>query len=63
MLTVRFTGFVMGFGRRPIVGDATGIGAVVRKPPRKMLWGGGEDIASIDADVKRMEVPCISWTN
>jgi hypothetical protein len=29
-------GCVMGFGRRPnIEGDATGTGAVVRKPPRK----------------------------
>jgi len=24
-------------------------GAGVRKPPREMLWGGGEDIASIGA--------------
>src|ERR1700737_3178666 len=28
-------------------------GAGVRKPPREMLWGGGEDIASIVADVNR----------
>ena len=42
------------------MGDATGIG----RPPRKMLWGGGEDIASIDADVKRMAVTnALSWTN
>jgi hypothetical protein len=26
-------------------------GAGVRKPPREMLWGGGDDIASIVADV------------
>ena len=25
------------------------LGAGVRKPPREMLWGGGEDIASIVA--------------
>src|SRR6266566_3919222 len=28
---------------------ATHFGAGVRKPPREMLWGGGEDIASIVA--------------
>jgi hypothetical protein len=26
-------------------------GAGVRKPPGEMLWGGGDDIASIVADV------------
>jgi hypothetical protein len=25
-------------------------------PREKMLWGGGEDIASIDADVNRLEI-------
>jgi hypothetical protein len=30
----------------------------VRKPPREMLWGGGEDIASIGADVNRWSPPC-----
>ena len=32
-------------------------GAGVRKPPREMLWGGGEDIASIVADVNRWSAP------
>src|SRR5712672_1205767 len=40
------------FGCRPHEGGAAHSGAGVRKPPREMLWGGGEDIASIVADVK-----------
>jgi hypothetical protein len=40
--------------------DAACTGAVVRKPPMKMLWGGGEDIASIVADVNRWSAPCRS---
>ncbi len=32
-------------------------GAGVRKPPREMLWGGGEDIASIVADLNRWSAP------
>ena len=28
-------------------------GAGVRKPPREVLWGGSEDIASIVADMNR----------
>jgi len=32
-------------------GGAARTGAGVRKPPIEMLWGGGEDIASIVADV------------
>jgi hypothetical protein len=32
-------------------------GAGVRKPPREMLWGGGEDIATIVADVEPIIVP------
>ena len=41
------------FGCRPHEGGAARTGADVRKPPREMLWGGGEDIASIVADVNR----------
>jgi hypothetical protein len=37
----------------PHDGGAAHAGAGVRKPPREMLWGGGEDIASIVADVNR----------
>src|SRR5882672_5823850 len=38
--------------------DAACTGAVVRKPPMKMLWGGvGEDIASVDVDVNRWSTP------
>jgi len=38
---------VKGFGCRLHEGGAAHIGAGVRKPPREMLWGGGEDIASL----------------
>jgi len=31
--------------------EATSTGAVVRKPPGTTLWGGGEDIASVDAEI------------
>jgi hypothetical protein len=41
------------FGCRPHDGGAAGTGAGVRNLPREMLWGGGEDIASIVADVNR----------
>jgi hypothetical protein len=33
-------------GWRPHGGGAAHAGAGVRKPPKEMLWGGGEDIAS-----------------
>jgi hypothetical protein len=33
--------------------SAASSAAGVRKPPKEMLWGGGEDIASIVADVNR----------
>ena len=55
--------FCEGF-RMPAHDDgATRSGAGVRKPPREMLWGGGEDedIASIVADVNRWSAtPCRS---
>jgi transposase len=41
----------------PITSPSTISGAVVRKRSGKMLWGGGEDIGSIDADVNPMEPP------
>jgi hypothetical protein len=41
------------FGCRPHDGVAAHSGAGVRKPPREMLWGGGEGIASIVADLNR----------
>jgi hypothetical protein len=31
---------------------------VVRKPPGKMLWGGGEKVASIVADANRRSPQC-----
>ena len=52
--------FVKVFGCRPHDDGATHSGAGVRKPPREMLWGGGEDIASIVADVNRWSAPCRS---
>jgi hypothetical protein len=45
---------------RPHEGGAAHTGAGVRKPPKEMLWGGGEDIASIVADVNRWSPPCRS---
>src|ERR1700738_2364813 len=48
------------FGRRPHDDGAARTGAGVRKPPMEMLWGGGEDIASIVADVNRWSAPCRS---
>jgi hypothetical protein len=47
-------------GCRPHDGGAAHTGAGVRKPPREMLWGGDEDIASIVADVNRWSAPCRS---
>jgi hypothetical protein len=32
----------------------------VKIKPKEMLWGGGEDIASIVADVNRWSAPCRS---
>src|SRR6478736_3306339 len=47
-------------GWRPHVGGAAHSGAGVRKPPREMLCGGGEDITSIVADLSRWSTPCRS---
>ena len=38
----------------------TTIGLDIAKSVFQMLWGGGEDIASIVADVNRWSAPCRS---
>jgi len=49
---------VKGFGHRPREGPRRVVGAGVRKPPREMLWGDGEDIAPIVADMNQCSVLC-----
>ncbi|WP_210190356.1 hypothetical protein, partial [Bradyrhizobium canariense] len=56
LVAVQGSGTVKGFGCRPHDGVAARTGAGVRKPPKEMLWGGDEDIASIVAD-EPMERP------
>jgi hypothetical protein len=57
---MRIIGNLMDAGR---VRDSAACSAAgVRKPPKEMLWGGGEDIASIVADVNRWSTPCRSVT-
>ena len=50
------------FGCRPMMTAPRTPRVGVRKPPREMLWGGGEGIASIVADLNRWSAPCRSVT-
>jgi hypothetical protein len=47
---------------RPHEGGAARTGAGVRKPPMEMLWGGGEEIVSIVADMTDGDPQCKSRT-
>ena len=49
-------------GCRPQEGGAARTGAGVRKPPMEMLWGGGEEIVSIVADMTDGDPQCKSRT-